>query len=133
MDPDKMEEMMEWQRMDMEHAMAGQQTVMFIFAGISIALWIYFAVCFMRIAAKTQTPNGWLAWIPIANIALMLMIAKRPMWWVVLLLVPFVNIVVMVMMMMDIAKNCGKPPWIGVLMIVPVVNLFVPGYFAFSK
>lgn len=130
MDP---EEMMNWQNQDMIYAMERQQTFMIIFAVVTIVLWIYMAIAFMRIAAKTQTPNGWLAWIPIANIALMLMIAKRPMWWVALLLIPFVNIVIFIIVSMDIAKNRGKPAWIGALMVVPFVNLFIPGYLAFSK
>jgi hypothetical protein len=50
--------------------------------------YVYTALALMTIATKTNTPNGWLAWIPIANIILMLNIARKPIWWIVLFLIP---------------------------------------------
>jgi hypothetical protein len=43
------------------------------------AIYIYMSMALMTIATKTNTPNGWLAWIPIANIFLMLQIARKPL------------------------------------------------------
>lgn len=110
---------------------------------LGIAVYIYYAICLMKIAEKTKTPNGWFAWIPVMNFILMLDIAKRPRWWalsLILAFIPFVNfvagIVIMVLMViiwMDIAVKLNKPNWWGILMIVPIVNLIVPGYLAFSK
>jgi hypothetical protein len=100
---------------------------------ITLVTWIYFGVCFMMMAKKTATPNGWLAFVPIVNVFLILKIANKPMWWFLLFLIPLVNVVISILVFMEIAKRLGKPDWIGVLMIVPVVNLFVPAYLAFSK
>jgi hypothetical protein len=86
----------------------------------------------MTIAAKTNTPNGWLAWIPIANIILMLNIARKPIWWIVLFLIPLVNIVMIILVWMGVAEARNKPSWWGILIIVPIVNLIVPGYLAWS-
>lgn len=98
-----------------------------------LAFYVYGAICLQMIAKKTNTPNGWLAWIPIANIVLMLNIARKPVWWIVLCLIPVVNLVMVVIIWMAIAKVLNKPEWWGILTIVPVVNLIVPGYLAFSS
>ncbi|HLW77977.1 MAG TPA: DUF5684 domain-containing protein, partial [Terriglobia bacterium] len=81
---------------------------------------------------KTNTPDTWMAWVPIAQAILLLNIAHKPVWWIVLLLVPLVNIVVAVIVWMEVAKARGKPEWWGIMMIVPVANLIAPAYLAFT-
>lgn len=98
-----------------------------------IIIYVYFAICLMMIANKTSTANSWFAWIPILNVFLMLMIAKKPLWWFILLLIPLVNIVIGIIVWMAVAEARGKPSWVGILMIVPFVNLIIPGYLAFSN
>ncbi|MGB6897825.1 MAG: DUF5684 domain-containing protein [Candidatus Acidiferrum sp.] len=66
------------------------------------------------------------------NIILMLNVAKKPLWWILLFLIPLVNIVFIVIVWMAIAEARNKPNWWGVLTIVPVANLIVPGYLAWS-
>ncbi len=118
--------------MDSNHSMmlAGMfgTTFLLLFA----VFYIYVALALMTIANKTGTPNGWLAWIPIANIVLMLNIAKKPIWWIILFLIPLVNIIMIILVWMGVAEARNKPGWWGILMIVPVVNLIVPGYLAWS-
>jgi hypothetical protein len=99
---------------------------------ITAACYVYFALAIQTIADKTGTPNSWLAWIPIANIFLMLGIAKKPMWWFILCLIPLVNIVMAVIIWMAIAEARQKPNWWGILSIVPIANLIVPGYLAWA-
>jgi hypothetical protein len=103
-----------------------------VFLAFGVAMYVYIALALMTIANKTGTENGWLAWIPIANIVLMLMIAKKPIWWIILFLIPLVNIVMAILVWMGIAEARNKPNWWGILMIVPLVNLIVPGYLAWS-
>lgn len=95
--------------------------------------YVYICLSMMVIANKTNTPNAWLAWIPIIQVILMIQIARKPIWWIVLLLIPVVNFVIGVIVWMGIAEQRRKPSWVGVLVIVPVVNFFIPGYLAFSK
>ena len=101
-------------------------------AVIVLVLYVYMSVCLQTIAKKTNAENAWLAWIPIANIILMLNIARKPAWWILLMFVPLVNIVIAVIVWMEIAKARSKPEWWGILMIVPFANLVAPGYLAFS-
>ena len=111
-------------------ALAGTMLMFVLFCGL--AAYIYMALALQTIAVKTGTENPWLAWIPIANIILMLSIAKKPMWWILLFLIPLVNIVFAIMVWMAVAEARNKPNWWGILTIVPVVNLVVPGYLAWS-
>jgi Family of unknown function (DUF5684) len=95
-----------------------------------VALYVYMALAIQTIAQKTNTENAWLAWIPIVNIILLLNIAKKPIWWFILFLIPLVGIVMAIIVWMAVAEARSKPNWWGILMIVPGVNLIVPGYLA---
>jgi hypothetical protein len=103
--------------------------VYFIFL---LGLYVYFALALQTIAQKTNTENAWLAWIPIVNIVLMCNIAKKPVWWILLCLIPFVNIVIFIILWMGIVEARNKPSWWGILLIVPIANLIVPAYLAWS-
>lgn len=51
---------------------------------------------------------GWLAIIPFVNMYVLLKIAKRPGWWLILFFIPLVNIVISIMVAVDVAKAFGK-------------------------
>ena len=108
---------------------AGLIMVFLVFAA---AFYVYMALALQTIADKTKTENSWLAWIPIANIVLMLNVAKKPIWWIVLFFIPVVNIIFIIIVWMAMAEARGKPSWWGILMIVPVVNLITPGVLAWA-
>jgi len=112
-------------------AVLGAGLIGFIFICF-LAVYVYMALALQTIAQKTNTENGWFAWIPIANIILMLTIAKKPIWWIVLFLIPLVSIVMFILVWMAIAEERNKPSWWGVMVIVPVMNLIMPGYLAWS-
>jgi len=97
-----------------------------------VAIYVYTALALQTIAQKTNTENGWLAWIPIANVILMLNIARKPVWWILLCLIPLVSIVMFILIWMGIAEARNKPNWWGIMVIVPVMNLVMPGYLAWS-
>jgi Family of unknown function (DUF5684) len=84
------------------------------------------------IATKTATANSWLAWIPIANLFLLLSVARKPLWWFLLFLIPLVNLIILIIVWMAVAEARHKPNWWGILLIVPVVNIIVPGYLAWA-
>ena len=106
--------------------------MLFVIFAFAAAFYVYLALALQTIANKTNTPNAWLAWIPIANTFLALMIAKKPLWWFLLLLIPLVNIVIWIMVWMAIAEARAKPNWWGIMVIVPVMNLVMPGYLAWA-
>jgi hypothetical protein len=73
---------------------------------------IYLIVVVFEIAAvwkvfvKAGQP-GWGAIIPIYNSYLLCKIANRPGWWVILLLIPIVNIVIGIIVLNDVSKAFG--------------------------
>lgn len=107
--------------------------IMLVWILVVAAIYIYMAICLMKIAKKTNTANGWFAWIPILNMILMIQVAKKPMWWIIMFFILLVNIIFSVLVWMGIAEAVKKPNWVGILMIVPIANLIVPGYLSFSK
>ncbi len=112
-------------------AIAGGTFLFFLL--VVVAIYVYTALAIQTIAEKTNTENPWLAWIPIANFILLLNIARKPIWWIVLILIPLVNIVIIVMIWMAVAEARNKPSWWGILMIVPGVSIIVPGYLAWAE
>lgn len=61
-----------------------------------------------KVFVKAGQP-GWAILIPIYNLYVMTLIAKKPAWWLaIILLVPLVNIVFIIMLINAIAKNFGK-------------------------
>jgi len=109
--------------------MAGMFGIMCI---IYLVIYLYFSLCLFKIAKKVGVDNAWLAWIPIVQIVPMLQSGGKPIWWILLCLIPLVNIIIMILVWMGIAERRGKPSWIGILMIVPLVNFIIPAYLAFT-
>jgi hypothetical protein len=99
---------------------------------IAIAVYLYITISVFMIANKTGSDNAWFAFVPILNLILLIQIADKPIWWVLLCFIPLVNIVMAVLIWMGVAEARGKPAWMGILMLIPGVNLIVVGYLAFS-
>ena len=96
-------------------------------------LYCYGAFSLQTIGKKLGAKDTWMAWIPIVNIYFICLLAGKPGWWLILCLIPIVNIVIGVIVWMAIAENRGKPSWMGILMIIPIVSLVMLGYLAFSE
>ncbi len=59
-----------------------------------------------KVFEKAGQP-GWACIIPIYNIVVLCQIAGKPAWWVLLYLIPLVNIVISIMVKHNISKNFG--------------------------
>ena len=77
-----------------------------------IALVVFSIACCWKIFAKAGKP-GWACLIPIYNAIVMLEIVKRPVWWIILCMIPLVNIVVMFILIFDLARKFGKGAGFG--------------------
>ena len=84
---------------------------------------LYLAVIVLMLASlwkvftKAGKP-GWACIVPIYNILVMLQIAGKPDWWIVLYFVPIANIVVSVLVSLAIAERFGKSVGFGVGLIL---------------
>lgn len=65
---------------------------------------------------------GWAAIIPIYNMLVLLEIAGKPAWWVILFFIPVVNLVVAIIAYLALAAKFGKGAGyaIGLLILPPV-------------
>ena len=73
-------------------------------------------VSLWKIFEKAGKP-GWAAIVPIYNVIVLLEIVNKPVWWIVLMLVPLVNIVVAVLVYIELAKCFGKSAGFGIGMV----------------
>lgn len=71
--------------------------------------------------AKAGKP-GWAAIVPFYNVIVLLEIAGRPLWWIILWLIPCVNIVIVFIVAIDVAKSFGKDAAYGIgLALLPFI------------
>lgn len=108
-------------------------SAVFFVALLVIAFYVYYSYALRRIAEKTNTPNTWLAWVPVINFFYTIKVAKLSSWWIVAMLIPFVNVFVMAYAWMRIAVLRQRPQWLGLLMIISPVNLIVLWFLAFRE
>jgi hypothetical protein len=102
------------------------------FIWASLAFYVLSSLPLFTMGKKVGSPNAWFAFVPILNIVLMLEIAGKDLWWLILFFIPCVNVVVMAVVWMGIAEAMEKPSWLGLLIFVPGVSFLLPFYLAFA-
>lgn len=63
---------------------------------------------------KKAGQPGWAAIVPIYNYVVLLNVVGRPLWWILLFLIPLVNIAIAIVIHIDLAKSFGKGAGFGV-------------------
>ena len=83
-------------------------------SGLGATFWIvwcavvvFYLAAMWKVFTKAGQP-GWAAIIPIYNLVVLAQIAGKPVWWVLLMLIPIVNIVVAIMIWHSVSTNFGK-------------------------
>lgn len=74
---------------------------------IYVALMIVGIASSWKVYLKANKP-GWASIVPIYNTIVYIEIAGRPVWWVLLLFIPIVNIVISIIILYDFLKSYGK-------------------------
>ena len=98
--------------------------------GVLFFFVIYAAVIVLVIAGMWKMfvkagQQGWLSIIPILNTYVIIKLAGREGWWILLFLIPCVNIVVAIIVYMDLAQKYGKSAAYGLgLVFLPFI--FIP-------
>jgi hypothetical protein len=77
-----------------------------------------------KIFTKAGKP-GWAALIPIYNFVVLLELVGRPLWFIVLFFIPFLNIIALILVMMDLAASFGKDMIYAVLLILFTPIMFL--------
>ncbi len=60
-----------------------------------------------KVFTKAGQP-GWAAIVPFYNIIVLLQIVGKPLWWLILMLIPVVNLVIAILVMIELAAKFGK-------------------------
>ena len=84
-----------------------------IFLVLYFAFIIFLVASIWKIFTKAGQP-GWAALVPIYNLVVLLQVVGRPIWWIVLMLIPLVNLVIFIMVAIDLAKSFGKGAGFGI-------------------
>lgn len=93
-----------------------------------LAVSVVLIVAMWRIFTKANQP-GWAAIVPIYNTIVLLRIVGRPWWWLLLMLIPLVNIILVFIIYIDLARSFGKGTGFGVLMVFfPYVCILILGF-----
>ena len=114
--------------------------LIWLFVLLFIAVYVYAAITLMTIAKKTNTKNPWLAWIPIANISLILQMGGFHWAWVFLILIPIAGwialFVLAIISTWRIFEKRKYPGWFSLAMIIPriggILYLVAIGFVAFA-
>jgi Family of unknown function (DUF5684) len=76
-----------------------------------------------RVFTKAGEP-GWASIVPIYNVVVLLRIARKPLWWLALLLIPAVNVVASLLVTIGVAQRFGKGTGFGLgMVLLPFVFL----------
>ena len=103
--------------MDVASAIGGVGLILYL--GIIVLL----IASIWKIFTKAGKP-GWAAIIPIYNFIVLLEIINKPVWWIVLILVPFVNFIIVIIMYMELAKVFGKSTGFGIGLVLLGIVFF---------
>lgn len=78
-----------------------------VYMGVVVVIGILSIVAMWKIFTKAGKP-GWASIVPIYNIVVMFQISGLNPWLILLFLIPFANIVIMIMMYVKLAKAFDK-------------------------
>jgi Na+/melibiose symporter-like transporter len=81
-----------------------------------VAIWLLF---------EKANQEGWKSLIPIYNVYILIKIARKPTYWLLLLFIPFVNIIFTIWIWNRIAKAFGKDE-VFTIGIILLGIIFIP-------
>jgi hypothetical protein len=96
--------------MDVEGVVA--LVVGLVFMAVSFGATVFIIAGVWKAFSKAGKP-GWAAIIPFYNIVVILEIAGKPVWWIVLFFIPLVNFVVSILISIEVAKAFGRGAGFG--------------------
>src|SRR5262245_59744615 len=95
---------------------------------IGLLISLLLIVAMWKVFTKAGQP-GWASIIPIYNLYIWCKIVGRPGWWILLMLIPFVNFIIAVILCIDLAKSFGKGVGFGIgLILLGVIFLPILGF-----
>ena len=105
-----------------------ESIINFIVFLLQLAVIVAVIAGFWQVFVKAGKP-GWACLIPIYNIIVLLEIAGKPLWWLILLLIPLVGLVMSFIINIALAEKFGKGAGFGVgLTLLPFIFFPILGF-----
>ena len=93
-----------------------------------LAVVILVIVGIWKIFTKAGQP-GWASIVPIYNLIVLLQVAGKPLWFIVLFFIPIANLVALILVNIALAKAFGKGGGFAAgLILLPVIFLPILGF-----
>ncbi len=83
-----------------------------------LIIYVFIGFCLYKIFQKAGKENAWAAFIPIYNLVVLLEVVGKPIWWIVMFIIPCVNIYFLVMTYIELGKRFGKDTVWSVIFLV---------------
>ncbi len=84
-----------------------------LFGILGFGLMVFLIASLWKVFEKAGHP-GWACLVPFYNIYILLKIANKPGWWMLLFFIPLVNFIVSIVISIDVAKAFGKDTGFGI-------------------
>lgn len=86
-----------------------------------LAFTVVMIAAMWKVFTKAGKP-GWAAIVPIYNLIVLLEIVRKPMWWIVMLLIPIVSLIFAILLYVELAKAFGKGGGFaaGLILLAPI-------------
>lgn len=82
-----------------------------LFGGFLGLVWLVIAVLVIvgiwKVFTKAGQP-GWASIVPIYNLVVLMKIAGKPLWWILLCFIPLVNLITIILVSIAVAEKFGK-------------------------
>jgi hypothetical protein len=100
-----------------------------VFVVLYLGIALFFIIAYWKIFVKAGQP-GWGVLIPIYNLYLLMKIAGKPGWWLLLYLIPLVNVVIAIIVALEVAKAFGKSAAFAIFLLIlfPFIGVPILGF-----
>lgn len=92
---------------DSSSAATGIMAFLGIMLIVGFVIMVIMIIAYWKIYTKADKP-GWAAIIPIYNIIVLLEIVGKPVWWIVLFIIPGVNVIFVIWTINLLSKSFGQ-------------------------
>lgn len=94
---------------------------------VGVLMYVYFSLTLQTIAKKLGYKNPWLAWVPFANIAMLLQLGNFHWALVFLLLIPILGMLaISVLLIIAMWRIFVKRKYPGWLILIPIGLVLIP-------
>lgn len=109
--------------MDDSMALGGLLALLGAYFVFVLVIAVVMLISMWKIYSKAGQP-GWAVLVPIYNMIVLLNIVRKPVWWILLMLIPFVSFIIVILIYLELAKVYGKSTGFGLgIIFLPIIFL----------